>query len=94
MHELAVWEPADIVKSPLQRSQMLLGSAQIASVIIFLKSGMRLPRFMPGAAPSTAFSQNLPVTKEDARVGCVSTGARFQKAEQAFVAYVMSGAES
>ena len=41
---------ADIVKDLLKRSQMSLGSAYIASVIIFLKSGLRLRGFMPGAA--------------------------------------------
>jgi hypothetical protein len=83
------WELADIVKNLLKRSQMSSGSARIASVIIFPKSGLRLPGFMPGVARPMAFPQNLPVIKADSYVVCVSTGVRSPKAKQAFVVYGM-----
>jgi hypothetical protein len=88
------WELADIVKNLLKRSQMSLGSAQIASVIILPKSGQRLPGFMLGAGGPTAFPQNLPVMKEGSPVLCVSTGVRSLTAARAFVVYGMSGVES
>ena len=89
-----VWELADIVKNLLKRSQMSLDSAQIASVIIFPKSGQRLPGFMLGAAVPTAFPQNLPVMKEGSTVLCVSTGVRSLTVAGGFVVYGMLGAES
>lgn len=73
---------------------MPLGSAQLASVVISLKSGLRLPGFMPGAAGPTGSPRKLPVMKEGVPVPCVSIGVGYPKVGQAFVVCAMLRAES
>ena len=73
---------------------MSLGSVQIASVVISLKSGLRLPRFMPGAAGPTDSPRKLPVMKAGVPVPCVSIGVGYPKVRQAFVVCGMLREES